>query len=110
MGYLVGLLTSLHCIAMCGGIVLSQGLARKEGETRSAPVRTASGLLERLRPSLLYNGGRIVSYTLIGGIVGVLGSLFSLSTAVLQTMQVYALGTGSFLAGAFSSSRRTPCS
>jgi sulfite exporter TauE/SafE len=117
-------------------------------------------------PSLMYNGGRVVSYTVIGGIVGALGSLFSLSTVLkgvmpviagafmlflgvrmlgifpwisrlkiripgisghrfsaaasrrgpflvgllnglmpcgpLQTMQVYALGTGSFLAGALS--------
>ena len=36
MGYglifVVGLLTSLHCIAMCGGIVLSQGIKRNEAE------------------------------------------------------------------------------
>ncbi len=38
MGYglifVVGLLTSLHCIAMCGGIVLSQGIKRNEAEGR----------------------------------------------------------------------------
>ena len=174
MGYglifVVGLLTSLHCIAMCGGIVLSQGIKRRETEGSDAlsPVglSAAAGLKERVLPSLLYNGGRAVSYTIIGGVVGALGSLFSLSTTLkgvmpviagafmlflgvrmlgifpwlsrlkirfpglggsklssaakgrgpfvvgllnglmpcgpLQTMQVYALGTGSFLAGALS--------
>ncbi len=42
MGYglifVVGLLTSLHCIAMCGGIVLSQGIKRNE-RRRSTPVK-----------------------------------------------------------------------
>ena len=174
MGYglifVVGLLTSLHCIAMCGGIVLSQGIKRQEtggaADAAVAPNSLPVGLKERLLPSLLYNGGRVVSYTIIGGIVGALGSLFSLSTTLkgimpviagafmlflgvrmlgifpwlsrlkirfpglggtkmraaaagrgpfvvgllnglmpcgpLQTMQVYALGTGSFLAGALS--------
>jgi sulfite exporter TauE/SafE/copper chaperone CopZ len=172
MGYglifVVGLLTSLHCIAMCGGIVLSQGIKKSEGESeRGVPALSRGAQVKAgIVPSLLYNGGRVVSYTIIGGAVGALGSLFSLSTALkgampivagafmlflgvrmlgifpwlsrlkvrlpslgghklaaaasrrgpfligllnglmpcgpLQTMQVYALGTGSFLAGAFS--------
>ncbi|OHD74891.1 MAG: hypothetical protein A2V99_16995 [Spirochaetes bacterium RBG_16_67_19] len=171
MGYglifVVGLLTSLHCVAMCGGIVLSQGVKRKEGDPLAASASApAAGFTSRLMPNLLYNGGRVISYTIVGGIVGGLGSLFSLSTALkgampviagafmlflglrmlgifpwlsrlrirlpgiagrkfsaaargrgpfvvgllsalmpcgpLQTMQVYALGTGSFFAGALS--------
>ncbi len=175
--FVVGLLTSLHCVAMCGGIVLSQGLKRRVDEggptVRDGTVTlpdadspVASPLRQRLMPSLQYNAGRVVSYTIIGGIVGGLGSLFSLSTTLkgvmpviagafmlflgvrmlgvfpwlsrlkvrlpslgggrmrtaargrgpfvvglfnglmpcgpLQTMQVYALGTGSLLAGALS--------
>ena len=72
MLFAVGFLTSLHCIAMCGGINLSQCVAynfEEDGE----------GRISRLKPSLLYNGGRVVSYTLIGGIVGWFGSLVSFS-------------------------------
>ena len=99
MGYglifVVGLLTSLHCIAMCGGIVLSQGIRRQEtggvADAAAAPVALPpTGLKERLLPSLLYNGGRVVSYTIIGGIVGALGSLFSLSTTLKGVMPVIA--------------------
>lgn len=172
MLFVVGLLTSVHCVAMCGGISLSQSVA-KLGDTRTgkggAAASTAGGTFKRLRPGLLYNGGRVVSYTIIGGIVGALGAAFSFSPALkgaiaaaaglfmmllglkmlgllsglprisrlvpaplrnsvarfssalgsrgpfavgilnglmpcgpLQTMQLYALGTGSLLAGALS--------
>lgn len=68
MGYgilfVVGMLTSLHCIVMCGGINLSQCVPYKADDSR----------FSKLRPSLLYNSGRVISYTIIGGIVGALGS------------------------------------
>ncbi len=106
MGYglifVVGLLTSLHCVAMCGGIVLSQGVKRSQEDAPPAPAagseagevrQPAAAFPSRLMPNLLYNGGRVISYTIVGGIVGGLGSLFSLSTALKGVMPV--------LAGAF---------
>lgn len=76
MGYgilfTVGLITSLHCIAMCGGINLSQCVSYRFGDTQP-------GRLSRLKPSLMYNLGRVVSYTVLGGIVGALGSVVSFS-------------------------------
>lgn len=76
MGYgllfVVGLLTSLHCIAMCGGINLSQCVAYRS-DTDDASVNN------KLKPSILYNSGRVISYTVIGGIVGALGSVISFS-------------------------------
>ena len=58
MGYgllfVVGLLTSLHCIAMCGGIVLSQGISREGGEGEPAQK---PDLKSRLVPSLLLQCG-----------------------------------------------------
>jgi copper chaperone CopZ/ribosomal protein S28E/S33 len=76
MGYgilfVVGLITSLHCVAMCGGINLSQCVSYKQdtGDT---------GKLAKVKPSLLYNTGRVISYTVLGGIVGALGSVVSFS-------------------------------
>ncbi|MDF2592250.1 MAG: heavy metal transporter, partial [Clostridia bacterium] len=68
MGYgvlfIVGALTSLHCVAMCGGINLSQCVAHRSVD---------DGKMGKLKPSLLYNAGRVVSYTIIGGIVGAIG-------------------------------------
>ncbi len=70
MLFVIGLLTSLHCVAMCGGINLSQCIPQ-EALTGSK----AAGLM----PSVLYNAGRVISYTVIGGIVGALGSVISFS-------------------------------
>ncbi|MBU5313508.1 sulfite exporter TauE/SafE family protein [Tissierella carlieri] len=66
MLFVIGLLTSLHCVAMCGGINLAQSLHSAEN-SRSV-----------INSNLLYNLGRVVSYTVIGGIVGGIGSVISL--------------------------------
>ncbi len=162
MGYVVlfqvGFLTSLHCIAMCGGINMS--LCVKNN------IDNRESKFTKLKPSALYNLGRVISYTVIGGIVGALGSVVNFSGTAkglvavisgafmvimglnmlnifpwlrklnprmprifgknvhnkskekgpllvgilnglmpcgpLQAMQLYALGTGSFVAGAMS--------
>ncbi len=82
MLFFVGLLTSLHCIAMCGGINLSQCLIPKSDGS------TAPGW----KPSLLYNGGRVISYTIIGGIVGALGSVVSFSGGARGLVAILAGG------------------
>ena len=69
--FVVGLLTSVHCISMCGGINLSQCIAHQTDAPQT--------LKTKMRPSLLYNLGRVISYTIIGGIVGALGSVISFS-------------------------------
>ena len=68
--FVTGLLTSVHCVAMCGGINLSQSV----GANGSTTIR--------LTNPLLYNLGRVISYTLIGAIVGGLGSVLYLSETV----------------------------
>lgn len=67
MLFLVGLITSVHCIAMCGGINLSQCIPRGD----PAPERK----LDTFLPSLLYNLGRVISYTVIGFLLGLVGLL-----------------------------------
>ena len=51
--FVVGLMTSLHCIAMCGGINLSQCVAI---EMKGNNIKKYSSL----KPSLLYNSGRVM--------------------------------------------------
>lgn len=72
--FVIGLITSLHCIAMCGGINLSQCVSNKVDDGDNSK-------LKKLKPSFLYNAGRVISYTVIGGIVGALGSVMSFSGA-----------------------------
>jgi len=80
MLFVIGLLTSLHCVAMCGGINLSQSVPQSIGNSVKSP----------LIPSLLYNAGRVVSYTLVGGIVGAAGSVISFSGAMKGAVQIAA--------------------
>ncbi len=67
MLFVIGLLTSVHCIAMCGGINLSQS------------VLSAQNGGNLLIANILYNIGRIASYTIVGAAAGAAGSVLSLS-------------------------------
>jgi sulfite exporter TauE/SafE/plastocyanin domain-containing protein/copper chaperone CopZ len=77
--FLVGMLTSIHCVGMCGGIMLTQSVG-KENKNK----------LQAIMPAILYNAGRITSYTIIGGIVGALGSVFAISLNVKAAIQIFA--------------------
>jgi sulfite exporter TauE/SafE len=82
MLFVIGLLTSVHCIAMCGGINLSQCIPQYSSDDQSG--------LSTLKPTALYNLGRVISYTVIGGIVGALGSVVSFSGATKGLVQMVA--------------------
>lgn len=62
MLFVIGLMTSVHCIAMCGGINVSQCLSENKKFSGLYPV--------------MYNLGRVVSYTVIGFVLGFAGMLF----------------------------------
>ncbi len=79
MLFVIGLITSVHCVAMCGGLSLSQCI----------PQAAKSGVSAVL-PTILYNLGRVISYTVVGGIVGALGSVISLSGPFKGLIQLLA--------------------
>jgi uncharacterized protein len=109
----IGLLTSVHCAAMCGGINLSQTL-KGTGDTGISKITTEDtefhgeerASIVKLRatqcnsvvknkyfifmPSVLYNGGRLVSYTAVGVLVGALGSAVTLSGRFQGIVQLVA--------------------
>lgn len=73
--FIWGILGSFHCIGMCGPIALA--LAGKDRN-------------KYLLNKLLYNSGRAVTYSLLGGLVGMVG--FSLSLAGIQQWVSIVLG------------------
>jgi len=77
--FIVGVLTSIHCVGMCGGVMLSQSI-NKDSKSK----------LDSIKPALLYNAGRVLAYTVIGGLVGALGSVLSLSISVKAGIQIFA--------------------
>lgn len=74
MLFVTGLLTSIHCVSMCGAINLFA----------SASIKRS------LKKPLLYNLGRLVSYTLIGGLVGLLGNIFQINSYIQGTIIIVA--------------------
>jgi len=83
MLFLIGLLTSVHCIAMCGGINLSQCIPQNTKKSDSNELTT-------LKPCALYNLGRVISYTVVGALVGALGSVISFSGNAKGLVQIVA--------------------
>lgn len=68
--FLIGFLVSFHCVGMCGGLVVtytSRQHAREKEKTNFS------------LPHLQYNSGRMISYTVIGAILGGFGSFFGIS-------------------------------
>ncbi len=84
---LTGLVAGIStCMAITGSLVL--GLSAKF----VAKHPTAS-TAEKLRPHFFFNGGRIVGYALLGGVLGTIGSVFQFSNTAnaILTLLVAAL-------------------
>lgn len=77
--FIIGILTSFHCIGMCGGIMFTQTL-KANGNTKK----------DKVLPAIEYNLGRVVSYTLIGGIFGAFGAVFNISYFTKSLIMVFA--------------------
>lgn len=68
--FLVGFLTSFHCIGMCGGFVLSYSA---EGASLGKPTYLNH---------VLYSFGKIISYSTIGALFGLIGSAITITTGM----------------------------
>lgn len=76
MLFILGLLTSIHCVSMCGGFNLLASINTKQKGDLKRPV--------------LYNVGRIVSYTLLGGVVGLLGKGLNINMKISSVIIIIA--------------------
>jgi sulfite exporter TauE/SafE len=89
-GYVLALTTGVlggfsHCIGMCGPLVASYALVRDSGHQ---PVSI------RVAPHVLYNMGRITSYGIIGGIMGLSGSFVNVAGRLAGLQNVVAVASG----------------
>ena len=94
MLFVIGLITSVHCLAMCGGINLSQCIPQTaRGE------ESDTGKASALSPALFYNMGRVLSYTAVGFVLGLTGFLISGGTQV--GLSTFLQGILKMIAGLF---------
>ncbi|MFC5474480.1 sulfite exporter TauE/SafE family protein [Paraherbaspirillum soli] len=93
--FMVGLLGSVHCVGMCGGIVSAFSMtpaARKfpvAVVVRAGPIAEA-GTVDSLLRVIEYNAGRIASYATAGAIAGgIVGGVRTLASASVVQMIGY---------------------
>lgn len=74
--FFIGLIASVStCMAVVGGLVLSMSANfAKEGDP-TAPFGAS-----KMRPQILFHLGRLVSFFILGGVIGLLGSAFQLGS------------------------------
>ncbi|MDD1622967.1 MAG: sulfite exporter TauE/SafE family protein [Methylococcaceae bacterium] len=89
---LMGLLSSLHCIGMCGSIIGTLTFSLSP-ELRNSKTRLFGIVLN-------YNLGRIISYGLAGAVVGVLESFLSLPFTQGQAHRLLQLISAAIMTGA----------
>lgn len=65
IAFVLGITGSLHCIGMCGPIALT------------IPISTTS-IFSKIVGAFIYNFGRVITYTFLGLIFGIIGKTFSL--------------------------------
>jgi len=76
--FFAGLLTGFHCVAMCGGFLVSY---------------TTKNALEGHKSfyqHLIYGGSKTISYTIVGIIFGLIGSVFLFSPALRGGIAIFA--------------------
>ncbi len=73
---LIGAVASLStCMAVVGGLLLSMSATfAKEGDT--------------VRPQILFHGGRLISFFVLGGAIGAIGSAFQLSGTAMLVLSI----------------------
>jgi sulfite exporter TauE/SafE len=82
--FFIGLLGSAHCIGMCGGFVAMYSLRK--------PAAQPS-----LTYHLLYNLGRITTYSVLGGVLGAIGSFVTYAGARRGISGATLLGAGALM-------------
>jgi len=79
---LIGLTAGFStCMALVGGLIL--GLSARFSE-----MHPQSTSIQKFRPHLFFNIGRIGSYFILGGLIGLIGKSFQLSGPVLGTLTI----------------------
>lgn len=74
--FLIGIIASLStCMAVVGGLVLSMSATFAKGG-------------DRIKPQLMFHLGRIISFFVLGGVIGALGAVFTLSAGVMSVLSI----------------------
>ncbi len=86
---LIGLVAgSSSCIAVTGGVLLS--VAAKYNQSIVPAMDGTISAWKKFKPHLYFNVGRIISYTILGGVLGFIGSTLTISPAFTGAISLIA--------------------
>ena len=89
--FLLGLLSSLHCVQMCGPIVLAYSVAV------DSPTKFKTALSPLFQNHLAYHMGRILTYSALGGLAGILGATLGFVGRLAGFSHVLAIVVGGLM-------------
>ncbi len=82
MALVIGLTAGFStCMAMIGGLVL--GMSARFSEKH--PQATT---MQKFRPHLFFNAGRIITFFILGGLLGVFGSMFRINSTITGMLTI----------------------
>ncbi|MCL4354823.1 sulfite exporter TauE/SafE family protein [Patescibacteria group bacterium] len=80
--FLVGLTAGIStCMAIVGGLVLGASARFAEAHPRATGI-------QKFTPHIFFNIGRIATFFILGGLMGMAGSIFQLSSSVLGILTI----------------------
>lgn len=87
--FVLGLVSSLHCVQMCGPIVLAYSVALESFD--SSRTRAL------LQNHLAYHAGRILTYSALGAVAGLAGAMLGLVGRLAGVSHILALVAGGLM-------------
>ena len=80
--FTIGVVASLSsCMAVVGGLLLSISAVFAKEDEKLSPI-------EKVKPPALFHIGRFISFFLLGGVIGVLGSAFRLNSTTSFILEI----------------------
>ncbi|VVB77773.1 putative copper-exporting P-type ATPase A [uncultured archaeon] len=76
--FIIGVLTGFHCVSMCGGFVISY------------TAKNAINGHKSYKQHIAYGGAKVISYTIMGGIFGLIGGIFAFSIGLRAGVAIFA--------------------
>ncbi|MDP2924806.1 MAG: sulfite exporter TauE/SafE family protein [Nanoarchaeota archaeon] len=76
--FLIGILTGFHCVSMCGGFVVSY------------TAKNAMNGHKSYKQHLAYGGSKVISYTIVGGVFGLIGGIIAFSVGLRAGVAIFA--------------------
>jgi len=76
--FIAGILTGFHCVSMCGAFVVSY------------TTKNALKGHKNFKQHLVYGGSKVISYAIIGGIMGLIGGVVAFSVGLRGGIAIFA--------------------